>query len=157
MNMANLAAVILVGGEPGNPAEAAVAVCALLEAAGFAVCLQAKVPGDKLAIGREAARCADDLGCRLVLTVGGCGITAADTAPEAVRAVAHREIPAIPQAMVAARLASDPRAMLTRAAAGVRGRCLLVNLPGEEWAARESLAAVLPGLKAAIELLAPNP
>ena len=151
--MADQAAVILVGGELYATEKAAVAVCALLEAAGFAVCRQARVPGDKLAIGREAVHCADDLGCRLVLTVGGCGITAADTAPEAIRAVVYREIPAIPQAMVAARLASDPRAMLTRAAAGVRGRCLMVNLPGEEQAARESLAAVLPGLKAAMELL----
>lgn len=65
----------------------------------------------------------------------------------------HREIPAIPQTMLYASLAITPRAMLSRAAAGTRGSCLIINLPGSEKAAGENLAAVLDTLGHALEML----
>ena len=89
----------------------------------------------------------------LVLTTGGTGLSPRDVTPEATRAVVHREIPAIPQTMLYASLAITPRAMLSRAAAGTRGSCLIINLPGSEKAARENLAAVLDTLGHALEML----
>ena len=105
---------------------------AMLEGAGYEVVYTSIVPDDKLKIGQELTHCADALGCDLVLTTGGTGLSPRDVTPEATRAVLHREIPAIPQAMLYASLAITPRAMLSRAVAGTRGNCLVVNLPGSE-------------------------
>lgn len=129
------------------------AVRAMLERAGYRVLHTAVVPDDKLTISRELCRCADELGCDLVLTTGGTGLSPRDVTPEATRAVVHREIPAIPQTMLYASLAITPRAMLSRATAGTRGSCLIINLPGSEKAARENLAAVLDTLGHALEML----
>ena len=118
------------------------AVRAMLEGAGYQVIHTAIVPDDKLQIGRELTRCADELGCDLVLTTGGTGLSPRDVTPEATRAVLHREIPAIPQAM------------LSRATAGTRGSCLIINLPGSEKAARENLGAVLDTLDHALKMMA---
>ena len=74
--------------------------------------------------------------------------------PEATRAVLEREIPAIPQAMIYYSLQITPRAMLSRAAAGSRGKRLIVNLPGSEKAARENLRAVLGALSHGFKMLA---
>lgn len=130
------------------------AVRAMLEGAGYQVIHTAIVPDDKLQIGRELTRCADELGCGLVLTTGGTGLSPRDVTPEATRAVLHREIPAIPQAMLYASLAVTPRAMLSRATAGTRGSCLIINLPGSEKAARENLGAVLDTLDHALKMMA---
>ena len=73
--------------------------------------------------------------------------------PEATRDVLEREIPAIPQAMLFESLKITPRAMLSRAAAGTRGDCLIVNLPGSEKAARENLGAVLPTLEHGLKMM----
>ena len=118
------------------------AVRSMLEGAGYQVVYTSIVPDDKLKISRELTHCTDELGCDLVLTTGGTGLSPRDVTPEATRAVLHREIPAIPQAM------------LSRAAAGTRGRCLIINLPGSEKAARENLAAVLDTLEHALKMMA---
>lgn len=130
------------------------AVRTMLENAGYEVVHTAIVPDDQLKISRELILCADELGCDLVLTTGGTGLSPRDVTPEATRAVLHREIPAIPQAMLYASLAITPRAMLSRAAAGTRGKCLIINLPGSEKAARENLAAVLDTLEHALKMMA---
>ena len=130
------------------------AVRTMLENAGYEVVHTAIVPDDQLKISRELTLCADELGCDLVLTTGGTGLSPRDVTPEATRAVLHREIPAIPQAMLYASLAITPRAMLSRAAAGTRGKCLIINLPGSEKAARENLAAVLDTLEHALKMMA---
>ena len=130
------------------------AVRAMLEGAGYQVIHTAIVPDDKLQIGQELTHCADELGCDLVLTTGGTGLSPRDVTPEATRAVLHREIPAIPQAMLYASLAITPRAMLSRATAGTRGSCLIINLPGAEKAARENLGAVLDTLDHALKMMA---
>ena len=133
------------------------AVRAMLERAGYRVLHTAVVPDDKLTISRELCRCADELGCDLVLTTGGTGLSSRDVTPEATRAVVHREIPAIPQTMLYASLAITPRAMLSRAAAGIRKGTLIVNLPGSPKAARENLEAVLPALAHGLEMLSGRP
>ena len=115
------------------------AVRAMLEGAGYQVIHTAIVPDDKLQIGRELTRCADELGCDLVLTTGGTGFSPRDITPEA---------------MLYASLAITPRAMLSRATAGTRGSCLIINLPGSEKAARENLGAVLDTLDHALKMMA---
>lgn len=130
------------------------AIREMLEGAGYQVVYTSIIPDDKLKIGQELVRCADELRCDLVLTTGGTGLSARDVTPEATRAVLHREIPAIPQTMLYASLAITPRAMLSRATAGTRGQCLIINLPGSEKAARENLGAVLDTLDHALKMMA---
>ena len=130
------------------------AVRKMLEDAGYEVVYTDIVPDEKLRIGQVLTHCADELGCDLVLTTGGTGLSPRDVTPEATRAVLHREIPAIPQAMLYASLAVTPRAMLSRATAGTRGKCLIINLPGSEKAAQENLAAVLDTLEHAFQMIA---
>lgn len=89
----------------------------------------------------------------LILTTGGTGFALRDVTPEATQAVIDRPAPGIAEAMRWASLQVTPHAMLSRAAAGMRGRTLIVNLPGSPKAVRENLAVILPVLPHAIELL----
>ena len=89
----------------------------------------------------------------LVVTTGGTGFAPRDVTPEATAAVCQRLTPGIPEAMRQASLTITPRAMLSRSAAGIRGRTLIVNLPGSPKAARENLEAVLPALEHGLVML----
>jgi molybdenum cofactor synthesis domain-containing protein len=93
----------------------------------------------------------------LILTTGGTGFSPRDVTPEATIAVCQRLTPGIPEAMRYASLRVTPRAMLSRAAAGIRGKTLIVNLPGSPKAARENLEAVLPPLAHGLEMLTGGP
>ena len=125
----------------------------MLTAAGYVVEETMLLPDEAKALKAQLIRLADGRQVNLILTTGGTGLSSRDVTPEATRAVVHREIPAIPQTMLYASLAITPRAMLSRAAAGTRGSCLIINLPGSEKAARENLAAVLDTLGHALEML----
>jgi molybdenum cofactor synthesis domain-containing protein len=89
----------------------------------------------------------------LVLTTGGTGFSPRDVTPEATLDVIERAVPGIPEAMRFKSLETTPRAMLSRAVAGIRGRTLIINLPGSPKAVRESLLVILPVLPHAIEIL----
>lgn len=93
----------------------------------------------------------------LILTTGGTGLSPRDMTPEATLAVAQRLVPGIPEAMRAAGLAITPHAMLSRGVAVIRGRTLIINLPGSPKGARENLAAVLAALPHALEKLQGSP
>ena len=129
------------------------AVCAMLREAGYEVIYTATVPDERERIAQELRQCADGLRCDLVVSTGGTGLSPRDVTPEATRDVLEREIPAIPQAMLFESLKITPRAMLSRAAAGTRGDCLIVNLPGSEKAARENLGAVLSTLEHGLKMM----
>jgi molybdopterin adenylyltransferase len=92
-------------------------------------------------------------GVNLILTTGGTGLAPRDVTPEATLDVIERQVPGIPEAMRAQTLAITPRAMLSRAVAGVRGRCLIINLPGSPKAVRECLEVLLPVLDHALQTL----
>ena len=102
----------------------------------------------------EAALTAlSDSGTALIVTTGGTGFSPRDVTPAATAAVCQRMVPGIPEAMRLASLAVTPRAMLSRAVAGIRDRTLIVNLPGSPKAVRENLEAVLPALRHGLEVL----
>lgn len=130
------------------------AVRAMLEEAGFSVAHTAILPDEMEQISAELRDCADRRRIDLIVTTGGTGLSPWDVTPEATRAVLEREIPAIPVAMWMEGLKVTPRAMLSRAVAGIRGGSLLLNLPGSEKAARENLAAVIGALEHGLHMIA---
>lgn len=87
----------------------------------------------------------------LILTTGGTGLSPRDVTPEATRQVIEREIPGIAEAMRADGLRHTKNAMLSRSVAGVRNKCLIINLPGSPRAVSENLGVVLDALPHAIE------
>jgi cyclic pyranopterin phosphate synthase len=130
------------------------AVAAALQAAGFDVDPEPLVLADDedriLAALVELA----DGGARLLVTSGGTGLTPGDVTPAATRRAIDREVPGLAELMRAAGLASTPMAALSRGVVGVRGATLIVNLPGSTRGAVESLTAILPVLRHALEQLA---
>ena len=93
----------------------------------------------------------------IILTTGGTGFGPRDITPEATIKVVHREAPGLAEAMRAASLNITPHAMMSRARAGIRGRTLIVNLPGSPRGAVENLNVVLPVFKHAVALLSDDP
>lgn len=118
----------------------------------WAVDRQQIVPDDEKII---AATLVDwcNAGVHLILTTGGTGFAPRDVTPEATRAVIERETPGIVEALRAESLKITRHAMLSRAAAGIRGHTLIINLPGNPKAIRENLDVLLPVLPHALELL----
>ena len=123
------------------------------ERLGAVVELEAIVPDERPVIAGMLLDWADEAELDLVLTTGGTGFAPRDVTPEATRDVIEREAPGLAEAMRAASLAITPHAMLSRAVAGIRGRTLIINLPGSPKAVRENLETILPALPHAIELL----
>ncbi len=111
------------------------------------------VPDDKDAIVNWLTKGADELGLELILTTGGTGLTPRDVTPEATLEVVEKVVPGLAEVMRSTSLQKTPFAMLSRAVAGVRGQCLIVNLPGSPKAVRECLEAVAPALPHAVELM----
>lgn len=115
------------------------------------------VPDELAAIRDTLIDWADRLQLALVLTTGGTGFAPRDVTPEATRAVIERETPGIPEALRAATFKFTPHAMLSRAVAGIRGRTLIVNLPGSPKAVKENLEVLVLVLPHALELLRESP
>ena len=130
------------------------AVAEALENAGFTVVWRSIIPDEQALIQETLIRCADEMGLNLVVTTGGTGFSPRDVTPEATLAVVERETRGIPEAMRAESLRITPRGCLSRAAAGIRGRTLIVNLPGSKKAALENLHAVLDALAHGMDMLA---
>ena len=111
------------------------------------------VRDDEVEIGALLARLADS-GHRLVLTTGGTGLSPTDVTPAATRRVVERDVPGLAELMRGAGLASTPMAALSRGVVGARGVTLIANLPGAPRGATESLDALLPVLRHALDQLA---
>lgn len=93
----------------------------------------------------------------LILTTGGTGFSPRDITPEATQAVIERAAPGLVEAMRQASMRVTPHGMLSRAVAGIRGRCLVVNLPGSPKAATENLDVIISVLPHAVQLLREDP
>ncbi len=129
------------------------ALCRMLREAEWEVIYTAVVPDEREAIQKELIHCADELGAALVLTTGGTGFSPRDVTPEATLDVVERLTPGIPEAMRAESMRITPKGCLARQAAGIRGRTLIVNLPGSEKAAKENLGAVLDPIHHGVDML----
>ena len=124
----------------------------LLEQAGYHIAEHSILPDDKDELAHKLRKLAD-IGIALVVTTGGTGFSVRDVTPEATREVAERLVPGIPEAMRAFSMQITRRAMLSRAAAGICKRTLIVNLPGSPKAVEECLGFVLPELRHGLEIL----
>ncbi len=120
---------------------------------GWEVVCTAVVPDDRDRIAETLRRWADEEGLALILTTGGTGFAPRDVTPEATRDVIEREAPGLAEAMRAASLEVTPHAMLSRAIAGIRGQCLIVNMPGSPKAVREQFSVIAPALPHGLRLL----
>lgn len=129
------------------------ALCAMLREAGWEVVHTKIIPDEMELIKSELISCADSKGIALVLTSGGTGFSPRDITPEATAQVIERRTPGIPEAMRAESLRITPKGCLSRGEAGIRGRTLIINLPGSEKAAKENLAAVLGALDHGVDML----
>ncbi len=135
-----------------TPGQSAVALLREWLATPFAV--EYKVlPDEQRRIEAELCRMVDDAGCCLVVTTGGTGPAPRDVTPEATAAVCSRMLPGFGELMRAASLRHVPTAILSRQTAGIRGRALIVNLPGRPKAIRENLEAVFPAIPYCLDLL----
>ena len=115
------------------------------------------VPDERVEISAVLRAWCDDEDLDLVFTTGGTGFAPRDITPEATRDVISREAPGLAEAMRAASLTATPHAMLSRAVCGIRGRTLIVNLPGSPKAVRENLAVIAAALPHAVQLLREAP
>lgn len=129
------------------------AICNMLENAGYDIEYKKIIPDEIEIIKDELKHCSDYLHVNLILTTGGTGFSPRDVTPEATLAVVERETRGIPEAMRAESLKITPRGCLSRSVAGIRGRTLIVNLPGSEKAARENLNAVLGAISHGLDML----
>ena len=111
------------------------------------------VPDDIDQLRQEIITMADDLKLDLILTTGGTGLGPRDVTPDATLSVIDRHVPGIAEAMRAKSLEKTNRAMLSRAVAGLRGRTLIINLPGSPKGVSECLEVVLPALEHGLSIM----
>ena len=125
----------------------------LSEFGGYEVIGSVILPDDREGLAEEMKRVADEKAADLILTTGGTGFSQRDNMPEATRDACTRMVPGIAEAMRAYSMTKTPRGMLSRAASGIRGFTLIVNLPGSVKAVRECLECILPALGHGIDIL----
>jgi molybdenum cofactor synthesis domain-containing protein len=128
-----------------------------MRSVGIEVRVTALVPDDLEKIKEVLIALADKQGVDLIVTTGGTGLSPRDVTPEATVAVVDRIVPGMAEAMRQQSLLKTPHAMISRAAVGVRGRTLIINLPGSPKGALENFQVVLPALEHAIAKIQGDP
>ncbi|MBI4964322.1 MAG: MogA/MoaB family molybdenum cofactor biosynthesis protein [Desulfomonile tiedjei] len=129
----------------------------VLRSHGITVDWIAVCPDEEEEIRKVLMAWADENSADLILTTGGTGLSPRDVTPEATMSVITRLVPGMAEAMRASSIKKTPHAMLSRAIAGVRGRTLIINLPGSPKGAKENLEAVIPALEHAIAKIQGDP
>ena len=125
----------------------------ILTEKGFEVSYTSIVPDEPDMIKEQLVKCADELKIALVLTTGGTGFSPRDITPEATLEVVERLTPGIPEAMRAESMKITPKGCLSRSAAGIRGRSLIINLPGSKKASTENILAVIDPVAHGLDML----
>lgn len=125
----------------------------ILRSRGYDVAYTAIIPDEMEKIQSELCLCADEKKINLILTTGGTGFSPRDVTPEATLAVVERQTPGIPEAMRAESMKITPKGCLSRSAAGIRGRSLIINLPGSKKASQENILAVIDPIEHGLEML----
>ncbi len=133
------------------------ALAALIQTQGWSILKEMILADDESAIRAALTEWADSGELDVILTTGGTGFAPRDVTPEATRAVIQREAVGLAEAMRAESLKKTPHAMLSRAVAGIRGRTLIINLPGSPKGAVENLQTILAILAHAVQLLKDDP
>jgi molybdopterin adenylyltransferase len=123
----------------------------LLEQENYKVALHKIVPDEEEDIREILIKWVDEFALDLILTTGGTGLTPRDVTPEATRSVITREVPGISEAIRIRGLDFTPRAMLSRGISGVRGKTLIINLPGSPRAVEQGMEIVLPIIRHALD------
>lgn len=125
----------------------------ILTEKGFEVTYTSIVPDEPDMIKEQLVKCADELKIALVLTTGGTGFSPRDITPEATMEVVERLTPGIPEAMRAESMKITPKGCLSRSAAGIRKRSLIINLPGSKKASAENILAVIDPVAHGLDML----
>jgi len=139
----------IAGGQEEDQGKAALAQ--LVESIPASLIAYEVAPDERRAIRERLVSLCDNDAIDVVLTVGGTGVRPTDVVPEVTREVVEKEIPGIGEAMRQESLKKVQTAMLSRGTAGIRGRTLIINLPGSPRGARENLNVVLPVLEHTID------
>lgn len=150
-------AAIITASDPGYRGEredlSGPAIKEILEREGYKVISMDILPDDQVMLAGKMQEIADSEKAELILTTGGTGFSERDVIPEATEEVIERKVPGIPEAIRAYSMTITKRAMLSRATAGIRGKTLIINLPGSPKAVRESLEYIIDALAHGLEIL----
>ena len=125
----------------------------ILQDRGFDVVYTSILPDEREMISEALRKCADEMGIALVLTTGGTGFSPRDITPEAAMDVIERSTPGIPEAMRAESMRITPKGCLSRSVAGIRGRTLIITLPGSKKASSENILAVIDPVSHGLDML----
>jgi molybdopterin adenylyltransferase len=132
-------------------------ICERLVAEGYLIEYRTIIPDEAKEISRVLRDLADTRNTALIITTGGTGVAPRDVTPEATLAVVERLVPGMAEAMRSSSLAKTPHAMISRGIAGIRGKSLIVNLPGSPKGALENLMVLLPALPHALNKIQGDP
>jgi molybdopterin adenylyltransferase len=133
--------------------ESGKAIREILSGMGAQITSQEIVPDEKNFIAEKLIKWVDEDGMDIIITTGGTGLSPRDVTPEATLSIIDRVVPGFAEAMRAESLKKTPHAVLSRAVSGIRGKCLIINLPGSPKAVRECLEVILPALPHAVETI----
>lgn len=133
------------------------AVAEVLKGIGAVIDKYEIIPDEINVIAQKLVEYADDLHLDLVITTGGTGVAPRDVTPDATRMVIEKEIPGMAEAMRTESLKKTPHAVISRAIAGIRGRTLMINLPGSPRGATENLRAILSAIPHAVAKIQGDP
>jgi molybdopterin adenylyltransferase len=114
------------------------------------------IPDEADIISGKLSEWCDEVGLDLIVTSGGTGLAVRDVTPEATLKIIDKTIPGLTEAMRIETMKKKPEAILSRAVAGSRGKCLIINLPGSPGAVKECLEVILPALPHALDVLGGN-
>lgn len=126
----------------------------MLQAQGFSILEKKIIPDDRQKIMDTIVDWVDRIGLSLIVTSGGTGLSPTDVTPQAMEGILDYKVPGMAEAMRAASLKKTPHAMISRAMVGVRGSCLIINLPGSPGGVQDNLSVLLPALPHALSKLA---